>query len=208
MFCICHRQRDLRRSCGDLKVVNAKKLDILLWLPCTGDSKRSACEFCISKLLTKLPSFQIGAEIVSDHAYDLHSRMLCVTAHFRGHAGPSSSPGLVIPSPEHSRPILRTTPKSTRRTLWTRSSEMSGPSAKTLFDLPAELRNDIYELVIPTNVNIMLNNQYGEMQPARLPALCLSSRQLRSETLALWRSTNCFTVLTNTQKKVEVWLDS
>ena len=85
---------------------------------------------------------------------------------------------------------------------------MSEPRAKTFFDLPAELRNSIYELIIPTNDNVELNNQYGEMHANRPPVLCLVNRQMRSEALTLWRSSNCFTVLTNTKEKLDSWIDS
>lgn len=68
---------------------------------------------------------------------------------------------------------------------------------KGFLDLPAELREAIYTLAVvkPTNTITMLfdHNSYANEVSASQPALALVNRQIRSECLATFYSSNTFT---------------
>lgn len=57
----------------------------------------------------------------------------------------------------------------------------------TFFDLPAELRNRIYELTILPQVPAHLY-EFIIVQTRRAPPLCRASKQFRAETLSTWQS--------------------
>ena len=68
-------------------------------------------------------------------------------------------------------------------------------------DLPPELRNRIYALVVPVNGVFSLNK--GQSNIPRYnryispPAICQTCRYIRNETLPIWRSSNTFIAQTN-----------
>ena len=60
-----------------------------------------------------------------------------------------------------------------------------------LLNLPAEIRNQIYSYALPTDKSY-------EITPAHYtPALCQSNRQMRTEALPIWRSSNAFCIYQN-----------
>ena len=68
----------------------------------------------------------------------------------------------------------------------TEFQERSRPrTMANILDLPPELRNRIYELVIPSDRGYKLNT--------RTPALARTCRLLRSDVLPMWRGRNVFT---------------
>ena len=70
----------------------------------------------------------------------------------------------------------------------------------TFLDLPAELRNRIYFLALPHNLNYDLaaKEHDEEYTPEHqkwakgVPAICQTSQLLRSETIPIWRAVNNF----------------
>ena len=63
-----------------------------------------------------------------------------------------------------------------------------------LTDLPAELRNKIYDELIPTGLEYSLHP--GDRQ--WIPEICRVCRLLRQESLPIWRSSNIFTIRSGT----------
>ena len=57
-----------------------------------------------------------------------------------------------------------------------------------LSDLPAELRNYIYDLLLPQE------EHYGLHDRGAIPSICQTSHLIRNESLPLWRSSNVFYV--------------
>lgn len=67
---------------------------------------------------------------------------------------------------------------------------MAGPS---LLTLPAELRNKIYELALPLDDGRMwISQRSNRPRPHAVPALCRANRQLRRETLSMFRGRSEF----------------
>lgn len=65
-----------------------------------------------------------------------------------------------------------------------------------LLNLPAELRNPIYVLALPTDqiYRTTTEPRYGftKHAPSRIPGITAACRQTRNESLPVWRSTNTF----------------
>ncbi|KAK3723997.1 hypothetical protein LTR37_001481 [Vermiconidia calcicola] len=53
--------------------------------------------------------------------------------------------------------------------------------------LSPELRNNIYDLLIPEGKDHPLNERILLSKPPQVPAICRTSRWIRSETLPIWR---------------------
>ena len=68
-----------------------------------------------------------------------------------------------------------------------------------LLDLPAEIRNDIYSLVLTVSTKdepIYIEERYSGMaQQPMIHGLCHVSQQLRREVVPVYRSTNYFSIL-------------
>ncbi|KAK3055317.1 hypothetical protein LTR09_003870 [Extremus antarcticus] len=77
---------------------------------------------------------------------------------------------------------------------------MAQTPPKTFLDLPAELRNKIYELVLPSNALITI----GGGEASHQPDLTMVNRQFRRETLGLFYARNRLDVRGDDHQRVAI----